>query len=130
MVQLLLAAVLGGAIGLERESRHRLSGLRTNLFICFGSAMFTILSAKLAVNLREINAHRGADYSRYRLYRRRFDHPCSFGDYGLNLCGNAVCGCLDRNGVRGGALFPSDFCDCHDSALPGGAWRRRRALHF
>jgi putative Mg2+ transporter-C (MgtC) family protein len=48
MVQLLLAAVLGGAIGLERELRHRPSGLRTNLFICFGSAMFTILSAKLA----------------------------------------------------------------------------------
>ena len=48
MVRLLLAAVLGGAIGLERELRHRPSGLRTNLFICFGSAMFTILSAKLA----------------------------------------------------------------------------------
>jgi putative Mg2+ transporter-C (MgtC) family protein len=48
MVQLLLAAILGGAIGLERELRHRPAGLRTNLFICFGSAMFTILSVKLA----------------------------------------------------------------------------------
>jgi len=47
-VRLLLAAILGGAIGLERELRHRPTGLRTNLFICFGSAMFTILSAKLA----------------------------------------------------------------------------------
>jgi len=48
MVRLLLAAVLGGAIGLERELRHRPAGLRTNLFICFGSAMYTILSLKLA----------------------------------------------------------------------------------
>ena len=47
-MRLLLAAILGGAIGLERELRHRPTGLRTNLFICFGSAMFTILSAKLA----------------------------------------------------------------------------------
>lgn len=47
-MRLLLAAVLGGAIGLERELRHRPAGLRTNLFICFGSAMYTILSFKLA----------------------------------------------------------------------------------
>jgi len=48
VVRLLLAAVLGGAIGLERELRHRPTGLRTNLFICFGSAMYTIMSFKLA----------------------------------------------------------------------------------
>ena len=48
MVRLLLAAILGGTIGLERELRHRPTGLRTNLFICFGAAMYTILSFKLA----------------------------------------------------------------------------------
>lgn len=47
--RLILAAVLGGAIGLEREFKHRPAGLRTNLFICFGSAMFTLLSDQLAV---------------------------------------------------------------------------------
>ncbi len=47
-MRLLLAAILGGAIGLERELRHRPTGLRTNLFICFGAAMYTILSFKLA----------------------------------------------------------------------------------
>jgi putative Mg2+ transporter-C (MgtC) family protein len=46
--RLLLAALLGGVIGLERELRHRPAGLRTNMFICFGAAMFTILSAGLA----------------------------------------------------------------------------------
>ncbi|HEY3927615.1 MAG TPA: MgtC/SapB family protein [Candidatus Koribacter sp.] len=43
-----LAAVLGGAIGLERELKRRPAGLRTNMFICLGAAMFTILSAELA----------------------------------------------------------------------------------
>jgi putative Mg2+ transporter-C (MgtC) family protein len=43
-----LAALLGGIIGLERELRHKAAGLRTNMLICFGSAMFTVLSAQMA----------------------------------------------------------------------------------
>jgi putative Mg2+ transporter-C (MgtC) family protein len=49
MLRLVLAAVLGGIIGLERELRHQPAGLRTNMFICFGAALFTILSDALAV---------------------------------------------------------------------------------
>jgi len=49
LARLALAAVLGGIIGLERELRHRPAGLRTNMFICFGAALFTILSDALAV---------------------------------------------------------------------------------
>lgn len=48
LVRLILAALLGGAIGLEREVKHKPAGLRTNLFICVGSAMFTLLSDRLA----------------------------------------------------------------------------------
>lgn len=48
LARLLLAALLGGLIGLERQLRHRPAGLRTNMFICFGSAMFTVLSKQLA----------------------------------------------------------------------------------
>lgn len=48
IVRLILAAFLGGAIGLEREFSHKPAGLRTNMFICFGSAMFTVLSVQLA----------------------------------------------------------------------------------
>jgi putative Mg2+ transporter-C (MgtC) family protein len=47
-MRLILAAILGGLIGLERELKHKPAGLRTNMFICFGSAMFTVLSWKLA----------------------------------------------------------------------------------
>ncbi|HXA84848.1 MAG TPA: MgtC/SapB family protein, partial [Candidatus Dormibacteraeota bacterium] len=48
LVRLILAAFLGGIIGLERELKRKPAGLRTNMFICFGSAMFTILSNELA----------------------------------------------------------------------------------
>src|SRR5579864_4081102 len=48
LVRLLLAAFLGGAIGLERELSRKPAGLRTNMFICFGAAMFTIVSIALA----------------------------------------------------------------------------------
>src|ERR1700760_3143433 len=46
--RLLVACALGGAIGLEREWRHKDSGLRTNMLICMGSALFTIMSEVLA----------------------------------------------------------------------------------
>ena len=48
LVRLVLAAVLGGLIGLERELKHKPAGLRTQMFLCFGAAFFTILSGKLA----------------------------------------------------------------------------------
>jgi putative Mg2+ transporter-C (MgtC) family protein len=47
MVRLALAGILGGLIGIEREMKHRPAGVRTNMFICFGAAMFTILSDQL-----------------------------------------------------------------------------------
>ncbi len=46
--RLLLAAALGCAIGIDREYHHRPSGIRTNVLICFGAAMFTFLSAIIA----------------------------------------------------------------------------------
>lgn len=42
--RLLLAAGLGAAVGLEREYRQKPAGLRTNILIALGSALFTILS--------------------------------------------------------------------------------------
>jgi len=48
LARLVVAAILGGIIGLERQLRRKPAGLRTNMFICFGSAMFTVLSRQLA----------------------------------------------------------------------------------
>ena len=44
VARLLLAALLGGLIGLERTIHRKSAGIRTNMFICMGAAMFTILS--------------------------------------------------------------------------------------
>jgi len=44
MLQLGLATLLGGAIGLERELGGKPAGLRTNILICIGSALYTQLS--------------------------------------------------------------------------------------
>src|SRR5215510_2942452 len=48
IIRVLLAAILGGLIDLERQLRHKPAGLRTNLFICFGATMFTVPSVRLA----------------------------------------------------------------------------------
>jgi putative Mg2+ transporter-C (MgtC) family protein len=44
----LLATLLGGAIGLERELAGKPAGLRTNILICVGAALFTQLSVDIA----------------------------------------------------------------------------------
>jgi putative Mg2+ transporter-C (MgtC) family protein len=48
IVQLLLAAVCGGLVGLERELRGRQAGFRTNLLVCVGSALVMIVSIHVA----------------------------------------------------------------------------------
>ncbi len=48
MLQLGLATLLGGAIGLERELGGKPAGLRTNILICMGSVLYTKLSITMA----------------------------------------------------------------------------------
>ncbi len=48
LLQLALAALLGGIIGLERELKAKPAGLRTNILICIGATLFTSLSVQLA----------------------------------------------------------------------------------
>jgi putative Mg2+ transporter-C (MgtC) family protein len=45
VARVVLAAVLGGAIGLERELREREAGLRTHMLVAVGAALFTMVSA-------------------------------------------------------------------------------------
>ncbi|MFQ5923995.1 MAG: MgtC/SapB family protein [Anaerolineales bacterium] len=42
-----MALLVGGLIGAEREFHHKSAGFRTIIFICLGSALFTILSLEL-----------------------------------------------------------------------------------
>jgi len=48
VLRLLLAAGLGAAVGVERELRQKAAGLRTNMLIAVGSALFTVVSIELA----------------------------------------------------------------------------------
>ena len=45
ILRIFVAALLGGAIGLEREYRAKEAGLRTHFLVALGSAVFMIVSA-------------------------------------------------------------------------------------
>jgi putative Mg2+ transporter-C (MgtC) family protein len=47
IIQLLIALVIGGVIGIEREISSKAAGFRTMILISLGSALFTIMSLKL-----------------------------------------------------------------------------------
>jgi putative Mg2+ transporter-C (MgtC) family protein len=47
LFQLVLAVLLGGAIGVERELKGKPAGLRTNILICVGATLYTVLSAHM-----------------------------------------------------------------------------------
>ncbi len=44
VLELCLATLLGGLVGLEREYKRKEAGLRTYALVCLGSALFTIIS--------------------------------------------------------------------------------------
>ena len=49
LLKLLLAVVLGGAIGLEREIKAKPAGLRTNILICVGAALLSDVSIRIGM---------------------------------------------------------------------------------
>lgn len=48
LLRLTVAAALGAVIGVERDLRRRPAGVRTSLFVCLATALFTILSGEIA----------------------------------------------------------------------------------
>jgi putative Mg2+ transporter-C (MgtC) family protein len=48
LAQLTLAVFLGGLIGFERELKGKPAGLRTNILICLGATLYTVLSLHLS----------------------------------------------------------------------------------
>ena len=47
LMRLLFASALGAAIGVERERHRRPAGVRTSMFVCMATALFTIVSVQL-----------------------------------------------------------------------------------
>ncbi len=58
LLKILLSAILGGIIGLEREISHKGAGLRTNILIAIGSTLLTILSFKFAILGKNVDPSR------------------------------------------------------------------------
>ena len=46
--RLLLACLLGGLIGFEREFHGREAGFRTHILVCLGSALFMVISFQMS----------------------------------------------------------------------------------
>jgi putative Mg2+ transporter-C (MgtC) family protein len=46
--RLMVAALLGAILGVEREWHHRAAGLRTNTLIALGSAVYTLIAIQMA----------------------------------------------------------------------------------
>ena len=47
IIRIFICVALGGLIGYEREITHKPAGLRTHIFVCMGSCLFTIASLYL-----------------------------------------------------------------------------------
>jgi putative Mg2+ transporter-C (MgtC) family protein len=60
--RMLLAAVLGGVVGLERELSGKPAGLRTNLLICVGAALLMELSIGVAALANLENVAMGSPF--------------------------------------------------------------------
>ena len=44
VIRLVVAAILGGIVGIERGSGDRPAGFRTHILVCVGSALFMLVS--------------------------------------------------------------------------------------
>jgi len=50
LIRILVSALLGGLIGIERELHGCVAGLRTHILVCIGSTLFMLTSIVVAVN--------------------------------------------------------------------------------
>jgi putative Mg2+ transporter-C (MgtC) family protein len=48
-IRLLIAAILGGVIGFEREAHHENAGLRTHILIATAACLFTMLAIEIQI---------------------------------------------------------------------------------
>src|SRR5262245_31874291 len=54
-VRLLLAAVLGGAVGLERGRKHKSAGMRTHMLVAMGAALFVLIPHQAGLSNADVS---------------------------------------------------------------------------
>lgn len=67
LVKLLLAALAGGLVGLEREKHGRPAGLRTNLLVAIGACTIMIISEAFAIKYASLDVQSAARYDPSRV---------------------------------------------------------------
>ena len=60
--KLLVATLLGGIVGLERERSGKVAGLRTHILVCVGAALASVISVYLFDTYPSIGGEHGFDY--------------------------------------------------------------------
>ncbi len=55
MVRLLLAALLGGIVGYEREHKGKAAGLRTHMLVAMGAALFVLLPERGGMGIADMS---------------------------------------------------------------------------
>ncbi|GGY11894.1 Mg(2+) transporter [Litchfieldella qijiaojingensis] len=55
VIRLLLAALLGGLLGLEREQRGKAAGIRTHMLVCMGAALFIFIPQQAGISDSEMS---------------------------------------------------------------------------
>lgn len=55
VIRLVLAALLGGALGFERERNKKAAGLRTHMLVCIGAALFVLIPQQSGAGAAEIS---------------------------------------------------------------------------
>lgn len=53
LLRVALAVILGGIIGMERQSKHRPAGFRTHILVCLGSAAIMLMSEMIFIRYYE-----------------------------------------------------------------------------
>ena len=121
IVKLVLAGVLGGIIGFERDMHGRAAGLRTNLLVCMGSALFMLIS-EIVAN-RAMGSSMGTTMGRFAdpgriaaqiitgigFIRRWRDYKGGIQCKGAYDCGLPLACSRNRNGCRRGSLSARDL---------------------
>lgn len=54
-VRLLMAAVLGGILGFEREQRGKAAGIRTHMLVAIGAALFVLIPQEAGISDAELS---------------------------------------------------------------------------
>ena len=53
-IRLLLAAILGGLLGYERETKGKAAGIKTHMLVALGSAIFMVIPLQIGVEVGDL----------------------------------------------------------------------------